>query len=112
MSPPNRPPTRLKLMIVDDVFTTHGSANVNRRSMEVDSELNICHEHGGLTSALRKQMWALHTNNRGAQDDVSKAYKAWSDIISKNTKRQSAKRAPIASLVGFLRTSPTRTYED
>jgi hypothetical protein len=80
--------------------------------MEVDSELNICHEHGGLTSALRKQMWALHTNNRGAQDDVSKAYKAWSDIISKNTKRQSAKRAPIASLVGFLRTSPTRTYED
>ncbi|MDR5844483.1 phospholipase D-like domain-containing protein [Caballeronia sp. LZ031] len=101
-----------KLMIVDDVFTTHGSANVNRRSMEVDSELNICHEHGGVTRALRKQMWALHTNNRGAQDDVSEAYLAWSYVISQNTKNQSRKQAPMASLVGFLRTSPNRAYAD
>ena len=101
-----------KLMIVDDVFTTHGSANVNRRSMEVDSELNICHEHGGLTSALRKQMWALHTNNLGAQEDVSEAYQQWGKIISRNTRYKALKQAPMASLVGFLRTSPTRTYED
>jgi phosphatidylserine/phosphatidylglycerophosphate/cardiolipin synthase-like enzyme len=99
-------------MIVDDVFTTHGSANVNRRSMEVDSELNICHEHGGLTSALRKQMWALHTNNLGAQDNVSEAYQQWGKIISRNTRYKALKQAPMASLVGFLRTSPTRTYED
>ncbi|RAR51920.1 hypothetical protein C7401_13583 [Paraburkholderia unamae] len=101
-----------KLMIVDDVFTTHGSANVNRRSMEVDSELNICHEHGDATRNLRKQMWGIHTNNLGAQDDVSQAYKQWSEIISKNTKRQGNKKAPVASLVGFLRTSPARTYAD
>jgi hypothetical protein len=43
---------------------------------------------------------------------VSKAYKAWSDIISRNTRYQGLKQAPMASLVGFLRTSPTRTYED
>lgn len=36
-----------KLMIVDDVFMTLGSANINTRSMQVDSELNICHEHSG-----------------------------------------------------------------
>ncbi len=101
-----------KLMIVDDVFTTHGSANVNRRSMEVDSELNICHEHEEVTSALRKQLWALHTNNLGAQDDVADAYKKWSNIISWNTQNQANKLAPIASLVGFVRTSPARTYED
>lgn len=101
-----------KLMIVDDTFTTHGSANVNRRSMEVDSELNICHEHGEATRALRKQMWALHTNGLGAQDDVSEAYKQWSKIISRNTRYQGLKQAPMASLVGFLRTSPTRTYAD
>ena len=101
-----------KLMIVDDVFTTHGSANVNRRSMEVDSELNICHEHGGATRALRKQLWALHTNGRGAQDDVSDAYASWSDIIFRNTKNKNKKLAPMASLVGFLRTSATRTYAD
>lgn len=101
-----------KLMIVDDVLTTHGSANVNRRSMETDSELNICHEHGGVTRALRKQLWGIHTNNRGAQDDVSAAYLAWSKIISWNTQNQRAREAPVASLVGFLRTSPTRTYAD
>ncbi|CAM2169349.1 Cardiolipin synthase [Paraburkholderia sacchari] len=101
-----------KLMIVDDVFTTHGSANVNRRSMEVDSELNICHEHGEATRRLRKQMWKIHAGDKGAVDDVSQAYKQWSDIISKNTKNQSRKQAPMASLVGFLRTSPTRTYAD
>ncbi|NIE68007.1 phospholipase D-like domain-containing protein [Burkholderia sp. Ax-1719] len=101
-----------KLMIVDDVFTTHGSANVNRRSMEVDSELNICHEHGEVTRALRKQMWGLHTNGGGAQDDMSKAYKEWSRLISRNTKFQRRKQAPVASLVGFLRTSPSRSYLD
>ena len=101
-----------KLMIVDDVFTTHGSANVNRRSMEVDSELNICHEHGGATRALRKELWGLHTKDTGAQDDVSEAYKQWSYIISRNTKNQNKKLAPVASLVGFLRTSPKRAYAD
>ena len=101
-----------KLMIVDDVFTTHGSANVNRRSMEVDSELNICHEHGEATSALRKQLWGLHTKNRGAQDDISKAYKEWGKVISQNTQNQGKKLAPIASLVGFLTTSPTRSSWD
>lgn len=101
-----------KLMIVDDVFTTHGSANVNRRSMEVDSELNICHEHGEATSALRKQLWGLHTDNQGAQDDISKAYLVWGKIISKNTQYQGKKQAPVASLVGFLTTSPKRSYAD
>lgn len=101
-----------KLMIVDDVFTTHGSANVNRRSMHVDSELNICHEHGGATRALRKQMWGVHTNNMGAQDDVAEAYRQWSRLISMNTKNQGRKFAPVTSLVGFLRTSSKRTYAD
>ncbi|MBX9432544.1 phosphatidylserine/phosphatidylglycerophosphate/cardiolipin synthase family protein, partial [Ralstonia pseudosolanacearum] len=41
-----------KLMIVDDVFMTLGSANINTRSMQVDSELNICHEHSGVTAPL------------------------------------------------------------
>ncbi|TDV35668.1 hypothetical protein C7405_105158 [Paraburkholderia caballeronis] len=42
-----------KLMIVDDVFMTLGSANVNLRSMAVDSELNICHEHGCYAAAAQ-----------------------------------------------------------
>jgi hypothetical protein len=45
-----------KLMIVNDVFTTHGSANINTRSMQVDSELNIAHEWMSVTRALRRQV--------------------------------------------------------
>uniref|UniRef100_UPI0005177396 phospholipase D-like domain-containing protein n=1 Tax=Pseudomonas syringae TaxID=317 RepID=UPI0005177396 len=45
-----------KLMIVDDVYTTHGSANINTRSMMVDSELNICHEHPEFSQPLRRRL--------------------------------------------------------
>ncbi|WP_199226057.1 phospholipase D-like domain-containing protein, partial [Chromobacterium sp. Panama] len=39
-----------KLMIINDVFMTQGSANINTRSMRVDSELNICHERGDISA--------------------------------------------------------------
>lgn len=101
-----------KLMIVDDAFMTLGSANVNMRSMEVDSELNICHENGEVASSLRKRLWNIHTKGIGAQEDVAKAYVQWDNIISQNAKQQRGKLAPIASLVGFMRTSPKRSRMD
>ncbi|MNF46618.1 cardiolipin synthetase [compost metagenome] len=92
-----------KLMIVDDVFTTHGSANINTRSMQVDSELNIAHEWESVTKALRRQLWNLHTNERGAQDDPGEAFKEWQRIIDKNKELQDDKimGAPYAPLVEF-----------
>lgn len=90
-----------KLMIVNDVFTTHGSANINTRSMQVDSELNIAHEWGSVTKALRRRLWDLHTDGRGAQDDPEEAFKAWEDIIKENKKRQSKNLTPDTSLVEF-----------
>ena len=79
-----------KLMIVDDVFTTHGSANINTRSMQVDSELNIAHEWASVTQAMRRRLWDLHTGGKGAQDDAETAFKAWQDII--NEQQRSAER--------------------
>ncbi|MDF9776786.1 phosphatidylserine/phosphatidylglycerophosphate/cardiolipin synthase-like enzyme [Pseudomonas baetica] len=90
-----------KLMIVDDVFTTHGSANINTRSMQVDSELNIAHEWMSVTQGLRRRLWDLHTDGRGVQDDASSAFKAWQDIISRNKDFQSEQRAPDAPIVEF-----------
>ena len=90
-----------KLMIVNDVFTTHGSANINTRSMQVDSELNIAHEWMSVTRALRRRLWDLHTDGRGAQDDPKEAFKAWEDIITENKERQSKKLTPYAPLVEF-----------
>ncbi|TKJ61737.1 phospholipase [Pseudomonas sp. CFBP13506] len=90
-----------KLMIVDDVFTTLGSANINTRSMQVDSELNIAHEWMSVTQALRRRLWDLHTDGRGAQDDPKDAFEAWTDIITENKKRQSKKITPSVPLIEF-----------
>ncbi|CAD6556320.1 Cardiolipin synthase [Paraburkholderia hiiakae] len=91
-----------KIMVIDDVFLTHGSANVNRRSMEVDSELNICHERMDVTQPLRRQLWDIHTNGQGAQDDPADAYDAWSYILNENRTRQTNKeKSPYASLIRF-----------
>ena len=90
-----------KLMIVDDVFTTLGSANINTRSMQVDSELNIAHEWMSVTQALRRRLWGMHTKGKGAQDDPEEAFKDWTKIIGENTDLQSNASAPSAPLVGF-----------
>lgn len=90
-----------KLMIVNDVFTTHGSANINTRSMQVDSELNIAHEWMSVTQALRRRLWDLHTAGMGGQDDPEKAFKSWQEIINKNNDLQEKNATPYAPLIEF-----------
>ncbi|RMT77208.1 phospholipase D-like domain-containing protein [Pseudomonas viridiflava] len=90
-----------KLMIVNDVYTTQGSANINTRSMMGDSELNICHEHADTTQQLRRRLWGLHKGNKGAQDDPKDAYSAWQEIVDRNNELREAKASPYASLVQF-----------
>ncbi|MFF7064553.1 hypothetical protein [Pseudomonas sp. NPDC008258] len=91
-----------KLMIVNDVFTTHGSANINTRSMQVDSELNIAYEWGSVTQALRQRLWGLHAGGSGAQDNAGLAFEAWSQIVVDNNWRQRTNEAPACSLVEFF----------
>lgn len=101
-----------KIMIIDDVFLTHGSANINTRSMEVDSELNICHEHMGVTQPLRRRLWDIHTGGGGAQDDPADAFDSWSYIIKRNAENRKKGLAPYASLVSFSRTSTKKSGLD
>ncbi|MDN7582758.1 phospholipase D-like domain-containing protein [Burkholderia orbicola] len=108
-----------KLMIIDDVFVTHGSANVNLRSMEVDSELNICHESMRVTQPLREKLWRIHAGDDGigSKDkngrlNAESAFDGWEEIISKNQELRSGGDAPRASLVEFYRDDPSRSYLD
>jgi len=95
-----------KLMIVDDVYTIQGSANINTRSMQVDTELNIAHEWRSVTQALRRRLWGMHTGGMGDQDDSSKAFERWTKIIKENTKKRRAMSAPTVALVEFYFDSP------
>jgi phosphatidylserine/phosphatidylglycerophosphate/cardiolipin synthase-like enzyme len=53
-----------KLMIIDDTFMTLGSANINTRSMETDSEMNIIHDRPEVSKPARQKLWDLHTRNQ------------------------------------------------
>ncbi|WP_309787711.1 phospholipase D-like domain-containing protein [Caballeronia sp. LZ031] len=103
-----------KIMIIDDVFLTHGSANVNRRSMQVDSELNICHERMDVTQPLRRHLWNIHT--KGLQNAVSDvaddAAQGWENIITRNASNQKNGLAPFASLIGFMWNGASRLRLD
>ncbi len=58
------------------------------------------HEWVSVTQAMRRRLWGLHTDNRGAQDDPEEAFIAWQEIIN-NKDRQSQKLTPDAPLVEF-----------
>ncbi|EJM85983.1 hypothetical protein PMI34_04091 [Pseudomonas sp. GM74] len=104
-----------KLMIVDDVFTTLGSANINTRSMQVDSELNICIEDPAVTRPLREHLFGVHTGEETIGADMAEIYKKWNEILKKNNTRRMrglqretvmTSKSPVASLVEFLQESP------
>ena len=77
------------------VRATYGSANINRRSVEVDSELNICHEHMGVTQPLRRRLWGIHTAGQGAQDNSEVAFFACWWIVNQNADHQAKGRPSL-----------------
>ncbi len=105
-----------KLMIIDDTFMTLGSANINTRSMEVDSELNIAHHRPEISQPARKALWDLHTGQAGgvrvSDMPMKDAYRAWSDILRMNSQKKKSGAAPVAPLSAFLRMSPKRSNKD
>jgi len=106
-----------KLMIIDDTFMTLGSANINIRSMDSDSELNISHESRLVSQPARKKLWTLHTKGRSGGEEFNKegmklAHKAWDDVINENKKARKKMESPIASLVEFFSATKKRSDMD
>ena len=106
-----------KLMIIDDTFMTLGSANINSRSMETDSELNIIHANHLISHPARKKLWEMHTKSRSGgevmdMDGMEKAYQAWKELMSENKKTRKKCDPPVASLVEFLSGTESRSDLD
>ena len=92
-----------KLMIVDDVYLTLGSANLNVRSMVADSELNLCMEEYTFTQKVRQKVWknlagadldggSLETTNVRAK--VADTHKGWLERMKKNSANRIKDRLP------------------
>lgn len=103
-----------KLMLIDDAFMTLGSANINTRSMQTDSELNIAHHVPDITRPLREQQWAKYTAGQVTGGmSLYKAFGMWQKLMNDNAKAKNTKNGrPIAQLAEFLRTSDKISNSD
>lgn len=109
-----------KVTIMDDVFTVISSANLNTRSMQVDTELGIIMECADVAEGLRKRLWDLHTNKNSAAnpDDMhdyavaKKAFNIWKDLIRASKDSIELKIAPECALREFYRADPTVSRSD
>ena len=114
-----------KVTIIDDVFTVISSANLNTRSMQVDTELGIFTENGAVARKLRKDLWKLHTrdlhkanNAAGKFDNVANpdamndpniakiAFERWEKIMQINKANIKGGKPPLYPLCEFLRLDP------
>lgn len=59
-----------KIAVVDDVWSTVGSANLNNRGMRDDTEMNVATLNAELARNLRLALWAEHLGVRGDAEGV------------------------------------------
>jgi len=76
-----------KVAIVDDAAFTVGSANLNVRSMALDSELNLLSQAMDVAFDLRKKLFHQCTGNTGPAQfgDMDGTFKKWLELMQDNT---------------------------
>ena len=94
-----------KLLVVDDVFFTLGSANINQRSMEVDSELNIASADPDLAKQWREQLFTLHTG-RSPNIDAENEFDIWTRIMKENQIKMKEGLSLTGHLIEFFDNGP------
>ncbi len=98
-----------KLLLVDDGFFTLGSANLNQRSMAVDSEINLATNDPRHATALRKRIWAQlatqeNSGGNATPQEIEKTFFDWVKLMKINKDRQkSPSTAPVdKQMEGFI----------
>ncbi|SFV17940.1 PLD-like domain-containing protein [Pseudoduganella namucuonensis] len=77
-----------KVAIVDDAAFTIGSANLNLRSMALDSELNVLSEAKDVAYGLRCDLFRQCIGSTGPQQfgDMALTLKKWTESMKSNLK--------------------------
>ena len=90
-----------KLMIIDDAFITVGSANLNERSMSIDSEINIAATGQLYAADLRQRVFTLMSTDipgSGDPKELPAMFRRWNDLMASNDDQ----RQNGAQMKGFL----------
>ena len=98
-----------KLLLVDDGFFTLGSANLNQRSMAVDSEINLATNDVRHATALRTRIWSQLTGEKYdggncTRPEIEDTFFNWVKLMNKNKERQKAQSTDPADkqMEGFI----------
>lgn len=98
-----------KLLLVDDGFLTLGSANLNQRSMVVDSEINIATDDPRLARDLRSRVWMqlsgmTISGGNGTKKEIEEAFGKWRKLIEDNRAKKYSVSASAdkKKMKGFL----------
>ena len=94
-----------KLLLIDDTYFTLGSANLNLRSMAVDSEINVSTVDPVCATDLRKRIWGQLSGNQpdcnagsGSREEIASAFDEWVKLMNNNGIRKGMK----LRMTGFL----------
>lgn len=86
--------THSKLMIIDDHFYTLGSANLNKRSMATDSEINVAVPDPNGAKALREKLWKDH-RRVATLGEPADEFTPWKQIAKRNLWKFERKSGPL-----------------
>lgn len=98
-----------KVMVVDDVWLTVGSANINDRGFKTEAEINAVVLDKGLAKDLRKRLMAEHLELDPADprlDDVDQTFDLWEHHGRENPKRKELDEAPLSRVHHFVQAGP------
>jgi len=89
-----------KVAIIDDAAFTVGSANLNVRSMALDSELNLLSQAKDVAFELRRRLFMQCATKEGPAQfgSMEKTFKDWVRLMNDNTDAM-AKRKPLVGQI-------------
>jgi len=92
-----------KMAIVDDAAFTIGSANLNLRSMALDSELNVLSEAMEVTYQLRCDLFSQCAAAPGPAQfgDMLETFRDWGNIANRNVRLKAAGTQLMSQLLPF-----------
>lgn len=92
-----------KVAIVDDAAFTIGSANLNLRSMALDSELNVLSEAKDVAFQLRSDLFSQCSGMVGPTQfgDMTDTFQKWEESASTNAKNKAARDRLTSQLLPF-----------
>lgn len=88
-----------KLLVVDDHYFLLGSANINKRSMEIDTELAIATPTPALASHCRHRLWQMHTKK--VKVDSERNYEHWDELMKDNWRAMHLGKSLMGTLTHF-----------